>query len=235
MTVDTHTLSGAYALDALEPGEVAAFEEHLAGCAACRQEVAEFRLVAAELAGAESFAPPPELRDRILAKAAHTRQLPPVVRDLPVRETGRPARRSTRWLVAAAAAVVLAVGGGVALNQSGDDGTYLAAGVSQVFEAPDAQVLNVDTANGGTLRIAMSRDLNEMAVDPHDLPDLGDQQVYQLWTIHDGAARSAGVLGSSGAAMPIPAGSQVAITIEQAPSATQPTREPIASLDPSSV
>ncbi len=90
MTVDTHTLSGAYALDALEPGEVAAFEEHLAGCAACRQEVAEFRLVAAELAGAESFAPPPELRDRILAKAAHTRQLPPWC------ETCRSARPAAR-------------------------------------------------------------------------------------------------------------------------------------------
>ncbi|MFX7198000.1 zf-HC2 domain-containing protein, partial [Acinetobacter baumannii] len=36
---DIHTLSGAYALDALEPDEAAAFEGHLDSCASCTDEV----------------------------------------------------------------------------------------------------------------------------------------------------------------------------------------------------
>jgi anti-sigma factor RsiW len=36
-----HGLTAAYALDALDPEERDAFEEHLAGCERCRVEVAE--------------------------------------------------------------------------------------------------------------------------------------------------------------------------------------------------
>ena len=43
MTTDVHTLSGAYALDALSDQEAADFREHLRGCQACRDEVRELR------------------------------------------------------------------------------------------------------------------------------------------------------------------------------------------------
>ena len=39
MNADLHHLSGAYAVDALDDAERAAFEEHLRGCADCRAEV----------------------------------------------------------------------------------------------------------------------------------------------------------------------------------------------------
>ena len=58
MSIDVHTLSGAYALDSLTPEEAAEFEAHLEGCAACREEVGEFREVVAAM-GAQSWASAP--------------------------------------------------------------------------------------------------------------------------------------------------------------------------------
>ena len=65
-----HDLSAAYALDALDADEREAYEEHLAGCASCREDVAAFSATAAELAFAvEPGTPPPALRGRILDAA----------------------------------------------------------------------------------------------------------------------------------------------------------------------
>ena len=50
MTSELHHLAGAYALDALEESERAAFEQHLASCDWCTVEVADFRATAAVLA-----------------------------------------------------------------------------------------------------------------------------------------------------------------------------------------
>lgn len=75
-----HTLSGAYALHALDPAEESAFEEHLAGCPDCRTEVAEMRAAATSLASLESVAPPAELRNRVLSEIRQVRPLPPLTR-----------------------------------------------------------------------------------------------------------------------------------------------------------
>ena len=59
-----------YALGILDPAEVWAFEEHLAGCGPCKAEVSGFRETAATLAAAAPPAnPPARLRDRVLAAA----------------------------------------------------------------------------------------------------------------------------------------------------------------------
>ena len=77
MTTDVHTLSGAYALDALSDEEAADFREHLAGCQACRDEVRELRNAAALMGAATWAAPPPALRRRVLTLADRTPQIPP--------------------------------------------------------------------------------------------------------------------------------------------------------------
>ena len=60
--------AAAYVLNALDPQELALFEQHLATCPTCRETVASFQLVADALPGAAPAAtPPPELRDRIMA------------------------------------------------------------------------------------------------------------------------------------------------------------------------
>ncbi|GAA3580573.1 anti-sigma factor [Microlunatus spumicola] len=75
---EIHDLAAAYALDALDPTEQQEFELHLAGCADCRAEVAEFGEVASDLVlTASAPPPPPELRAAILAAVVGVEQLPP--------------------------------------------------------------------------------------------------------------------------------------------------------------
>jgi len=104
---EIHALSGAYAVDALDPEERAMFEAHLGSCAACQAEVASLREATAVLGSEVEAAPPAAVRDRVLAEIATVRPLPPVI-DLAGRR-----RRWARPLVAAAAAVALVGGGAV--------------------------------------------------------------------------------------------------------------------------
>src|SRR5437667_253238 len=69
-----HELTAAYALDALDEGERDAYEEHLATCERCRDELGTLSEATAALAyGVETPLPPPSLRGRILEEAAAER------------------------------------------------------------------------------------------------------------------------------------------------------------------
>lgn len=235
MSTDLHTLSGAYALNALSPDEAEQFKRHLETCDACRQEVAELREAAAKMGASEALAPPQHLRTRVLTAADRTAQLPPLVTTL---EQGRK-KRAARFLGAVAAALVIAVGAiGVSQLQEDEPQSLLATEVVQVFEAPDANTATMETANGGRISVATSPSLNKMAVDTDELPPLEEGQVYQLWAIHDGEVASAGLLEQpdAGAAMDMPAPeTEVAITIEPAGGSELPTSEPIMRVTPSEV
>jgi anti-sigma-K factor RskA len=113
-----------YALGALDDHERASFEQHLATCAQCAAEVRELQEVAGLLAvAATPVAPPPGLRDRILAgtravtpiSAASSRaQAPAGPKEdsdarVPISGTVQVRRSLVPWL-AAAAAVIAAVG-----------------------------------------------------------------------------------------------------------------------------
>lgn len=74
---DLHTLTGAYALDALDPEEREAFEAHLACCPTCTEEVEGFRAATTMLAATVSEPPPAHLKGVVLDAAARTRQEPP--------------------------------------------------------------------------------------------------------------------------------------------------------------
>ena len=56
---DLHTLTGAFALDALSEREAKEFDRHLSRCPMCAQEVGELRETAARLALAVAEVPPP--------------------------------------------------------------------------------------------------------------------------------------------------------------------------------
>src|ERR1700752_1180456 len=100
MAADPHANVAPYALDALDADEEREFEEHLASCERCREELASLREATAALAyGAEGPTPPPELKQRILAEAKAER--PNVV--------SFPQRRSWTAPLAAAAAIAAAV------------------------------------------------------------------------------------------------------------------------------
>ncbi len=110
---DLHTLTGAYAVDALPGDERQRFEDHLAVCDACEQEVLELQATAARLGATSVAAPPPALRSRILAEIDGVRQERPAPIVVPDELAAR--RTTPRWVAAtlgaAAAVLLLAVGG----------------------------------------------------------------------------------------------------------------------------
>ena len=95
---DIHALVGAYAVDALDDVERAAFERHLAECAACRAEVDGLREAAAMIGGAAAAQPPAGLRERVLADIATVRPLPPPV-EQPRAAGTAPDFVRARWLL----------------------------------------------------------------------------------------------------------------------------------------
>lgn len=234
MSTDLHTLSGAYALDALSADEAAAFDTHMSECPACRLEVLELREAAGLMGAAQRTEVPPGLKARVLAAADRTAQQPPKV-------TSIDAARQRSWrpkLAVAAAAAVLVAGGAVGIGQMlGSDEAPLAAGVEQVFEATDANTAEVVTEYG-VVRVATSPERNEMAVDATDLESLDERLVYKVWSIAAGQPALVTVLDAdtTGASMPLPAaGTEVAITVEPADGPDLPTTEPIVRVDPASV
>ncbi|QNN54798.1 anti-sigma factor [Nocardioides mesophilus] len=248
MSTELHTLSGAYALDALSAEEAAAFRTHLEACAVCCEEVRELRQAAASMGASEAVVPPASLKARVLAAADRTPQLPPPVTEqtapvaeerAPVVELAAVRRRPRRtWLAAAAAAVVLVGGGAIGIAQLGEDQTPMAAGVSEVFSAADHHEASVDTPYG-QVRVATSPGRNEMAVDARDLKPLEAGKVYQVWSITGELPSPVIALEGKvkGASMPMPPkGTKVAITIEPAGEpAKRPTSDPIVEVDPSQV
>ena len=238
MSTDLHTLSGAYAVDALSPAEAEQFATHLEGCQACRDEVRELQEAAARMGASEAIAPPDALKARVLAAADQLPQLPPKVAPKVTSTSSARPRRWMTWAGAVAAAVVLVAGGIVGINQLNDQETPVASdSVSQVFSASDAKTATVDTPQG-QVRVAMSPDSGQMAVDTDRLNSLSQSRVYQMWAVHNGRATSVGVIDDpkAGKVMPIPAsGTKVAITIEPEGGSKKPTSKPIVEVDPATV
>ena len=235
MSTDLHTLSGAYAIDALSEEEARQFDRHLEECPACREEVRELQAAAARMGAAEALAPSPALKARVLAAADQVPQQPP-------RVTPLQSVRKRHWsakLVAAAAAVILAVSGGVAVfvSQSGDNQSVVTSPVAEVFRAGDARTKTVQTDHG-SVTVATSPKLGRMAVRTDGLRALGGKRVYQLWAVHGGTPTSAGLIENprAGAAMAMPSeGTTVAITVEPEGGSERPTTAPFVTVDPRKV
>ncbi len=240
---DLHSLTGAYALDALEGGaESERFARHLDRCSSCASEVRGFREVATELAFAATATPPPGLRDQVLAAAARTRQLPPEASS-----HARPRRAAARvpwvpWLsgVVATAAVVIAVLFGFSqahteqeLNQARAQNQAIAL----VLSSPRVKLLSQATTEGGVATVVLAADTHRLVVTTSGLPALPAGKVYQLWLIGQQKIVSAGLLPSatSGQTAPVMAsgvvsGDKLGLTVEPAPGSPQPTTTPILEL-----
>jgi anti-sigma-K factor RskA len=234
MSTDLHTLSGAYALDALSTDEAEDFTTHLEGCPACRDEVRELQETAARMGASEAITPPAALKARVLSAADRIPQLPPKI-------ASARSVRSRRWIAwggAVAAAVVLVAAVAFGISQRGDQETPVAHdSVSQVFSASDAKTTNVKTSHG-LLSVATSADSGQMAVDTDRLRPLPKTQVYQMWAIHNGRATSVGLVDhpETGKVMPMPAsGTTVAMTVEPEGGSKQPTSKPFVEVDPAKV
>ena len=239
-SADIHALSGAYALDALPDDERAFFERHLAVCDACREEVAELQETTALLAGGVAQAPPPGLRDAVLAAADVTRQLPP---ERPVQSpTASRSWLRSRILAPLAACLsiaVLALGATVVVlnerleeSRSRPDVTPLVS----VLGAEDLQTVELDLGAAVPGRFMYSPDLDRGVLVAHGIADPGAHETYELWLIHDGTPVPAGLFrpDGSGAAVAhidstVRGAELVAVTIEPAGGSTEPTGAVLAS------
>lgn len=232
MSDDIHASSAAYALDALPDAERAEFEGHLETCRACTDEVARFAAAAARLGAATATAPPDSLRSAVLAQVRSTSQLA-VLDPAGSSRFGSPAGT---WLLAAAAALLLVLSGGVALSQH-NRASLLAeqnAQLSAVLAAPDAVTGRDDPASPAALTVVTSRALNRAVVVVRDLPQLESDQTYQMWWIDQQGPHSAGLMRApppnEAAAVVVEAdqdAQQFAITLEPAGGSNAPTTDPV--------
>jgi len=181
---DSHALSGAYAVDALDDVERAAFERHLAGCASCRAEVADLRSTVSTLAHAVAVAPPAELRAAVLEGIQRVRPLPPVPAGSGMSGdgVGPEAARHRRWLPALVAAVlVLLVGVGGVLWHPWRDAEPQPTAAELVLADPDAQHYTQELPDGGAATIVRSEKLHRAVIVTEDMPPAPPGKVYQLW------------------------------------------------------
>lgn len=196
MSTDIHALVGAYAVDAVDDVERAAFERHLAECEACQAEVAGLREAGAMLAATSETAPPERLRAQVLSGIEAIRPLPPQAepQHQGVRRESRRFRPAT--LVAAAAAVIALGAGATVWQQVTDDETSQAPTVSpadRVLDAADAEEYT-QRVDGATVTIVRSPSLNEAVLMTEDMPAAPEGKVYELWLDHGDGLVPAGLM-----------------------------------------
>jgi anti-sigma-K factor RskA len=241
MTADLHTLTGAYAVDGLGADERSLFERHLAECEPCRREVRELQATAARLGFAAAQTPPPQLRDRVLAAAAGTRQLPPVVDELSMARRDRVRRWAPRLTAVAAAVLLVATVVLGVQNARLDDQVQTsqqsAAQLQRVLTAPDAKVVRSRVSEGGQARLVVSRQQSTALFLASGMDAAPRSKAYQLWLIGPGGARSVGLVtpasdGTARASLSeLGDAREVGMTVEPAGGSQQPTSDPVVLVD----
>jgi anti-sigma-K factor RskA len=208
---DLHTLTGAYALDAIDGGERERFERHLGRCQSCDHEVRGLQETAGRLGVAVARVPPPGLKVAVLTSAAQIRQHPPLVDTRPQpepRAQRRPRLAVTVATVAVAAAVALGVVLGIQQRQldrtrsqlhqiEATEQHRLSVAVAQraavvakerrilgVLNAPDAQLVSQHSLHGGRVIVVAAAHQHKIVVTTANLRGLPGSQVYQLWFIN---------------------------------------------------
>lgn len=223
--MDTHDLTAAYALHALDDVERERFEQHLAQCERCREELAVLTESAAALAWAvEAPPPPPQLRQRILDATQHG-----TVVALP-----RRARRPWQGIAAVAACAALGLGiwGAAEHNLLTHERAHSSA--LRIVADPASRKVGLHGRSG---MVAVAPDGEGVLVVEH-LPPAPTGMTYEAWVIpHGGKPQRAGVFRGGEdmtmvkLAMHVPRGAVVAATVEKHGGADAPTQQPILSAE----
>jgi anti-sigma-K factor RskA len=207
--------AAAYVLGALTPTEAEAFRRHIAGCAACREEVASFEQITAALPGAGSGGQsevPRELRRRVMREVRATPKPGSTRHRVEVARSWRP----LAVLGGALAAVIVAVVVAVALSSGGSSPT-------RVVQA---------SVGSAELRIADGR--ADLVV--HRLPQLPSGRIYEMWVQRGSAPPTPtgtlfAVNRAGSAAVGVPGSlsgvSRVMVTQEAAGGTLAPTSAPV--------
>jgi anti-sigma-K factor RskA len=163
--------AGAYVLGAMPVAEREAFEEHLATCGICREEVDELQPAAEALPMASPLmTPPPALKDRIMAEVEREAELLGAAgagADRPER-TERRRRGSwlSGWRLAPVAAALLVAGVLVGTSLGGPETETYA------FEGQQARL----EVEGDSARLVAE-----------NLPAPPEGRVYEVWLMPEGS------------------------------------------------
>jgi hypothetical protein len=245
---DLHVLAGVYALDGIDDdAQRSRFEHHLRRCQQCADEVREMSATATRLGFAATQAPPPQMRERVLAAAARTRQLPPVVEH--ARPAGEPRQRRAHkavrqarpvprlaWSVVAASLVVIVVLTTVLLQTQSrlNQVTAHQAAITRVLGAPDARAVTERTSLGGTATVVYSHTRHALIMTSAHLPPPPKGKVYELWLLGPPRVRPAGLLSANAEGHTsqllvngLVHGDQLGMTVEPAGGTSRPTTTPI--------
>ncbi len=243
---EAQELLGAYAVHALDSGESALVETHLATCDECGEELEHLFEASAALGMTELEAPSADLWDRIridvrngdtaTATSSPTpTPLPtPPVADVIRLDAAREHRRdrTSRWRVAAAsAAAAVAIAVPATLLIGGGSSISLAALARTAAKQSSSRTVPLLDSGGRPLAEAVLTSTGQGYVRDSNLPELPEGQTYQLWFIDNGVPVSSGLLGRSpnvsafGARMDVDA---IAISVEPASGSIAPSSTPVA-------
>ncbi len=158
-------LLGPYLLGELSVEEERELERHLEGCSGCRGELARARQTHDLLRELVTGGPPPELKDRVLARAGDV---------IPARSSGG----WRLWVPAAALLVIAFLGAGLlwTITQDSSEGIPLAA--TALASEGGGEVSG--EVEEGNLRI-------ELVV--WNLPELREDEYYELWYAREDGGR----------------------------------------------
>ena len=209
----------AYMLGALEPGEAADFERHLAGCEHCREEMRWFAPAVQTLPESiERQEPPPRLREALMAEVRA--DLAPDSRSAPAK------RRSRQWFLKPAvgfAVLALLVAGAVGYEM-GKDGASDSRGRTIERQIGGIGVKMVREGGGGTLHLS----------NLHQLPS---GKVLEAWVLREGKVEAVPALfvpdhsGNAETTIADMSGvAEVMVTKEPRGGSDQPTSKPIVAM-----
>jgi anti-sigma-K factor RskA len=250
-------LAELYALDAVTDGERAAIDRYISAAPADERNSFLERVRQARETLAVSFTaqeePPADLFDRIVAQLPTHAQLPAAgpaaaaavspaeqpdaepADELSAARAKRESRRlpgsAGRWLAAAAAAAVIALGGVAVGSYVADQNDPL----NQVVRAQDVREASVPVAAGGTATVLISSSQDALVVKMKDVPAPPAGKVYQMWLIpKDGSAPvSQGLMDEAALSKPavvkgIAKAASLGITVEPAGGSAAPTTPTVA-------
>lgn len=184
-------LVDAYALGALEPGEVDLVERHIAHCEGCLELLKEAQASARELlyGGIAPIAPPPALRARVLdaitklqAEPAHNERVTQVAQDNVITASPQPAPASTsgglpRWL--------RGLFGGPEPTGSHDADALL----RELLEDPECIIVSIagtENAPGASGRLIGTPGTRRGVLLTTGLPPVATDRAYQVWFLRGG-------------------------------------------------
>ena len=196
-----------YFNEQLSEVEKHAFEKHLASCEDCQVELAEWQALTEDLPYVSATTNPPEgMKERILSAVFEEETIKePVANNdpvpvLPVRDIDSPLKKNRvlSWFPAVAAALMLSLGTNIFLaslvkNQQED---LVAQGEAVDQLLAYVNLTPVEGNASGTASIVKHGDETRVVVQANSLPELSNDEVYQVWLIDDEGPKRAGTFKS---------------------------------------